>query len=85
MKLIFLIDFSHQQVTIKFYLQVNEVLAKAPKELIGKPLFTGFLSATQWQTLGAIQAELQNEYRIRRQMLIKRLDVTIQSFQVIAD
>ncbi|XP_063229367.1 protein FAM98A [Bacillus rossius redtenbacheri] len=61
--------------------KMKEVLAKASPELIGKPLFTGVLSDKQWHQLEELQAELQQEYRLRREMLIKRLDVTIQSFQ----
>jgi hypothetical protein len=60
---------------------VKEILDKVPPELVGKPLFVGKLSDKQWHQLSALQDELQEEYRMRREMLIKRLDVTIQSFQ----
>lgn len=56
--------------------------SKAPAALIGKPLFTGELSDKQWAQLEQMQREMQAEYRMRRQMMIKRLDVTVQSFQV---
>lgn len=56
--------------------------SKAPPALIGKPLFTGELSDKQWAQLDQIQKEMHAEYRMRRQMMIKRLDVTVQSFQV---
>ncbi|XP_067011250.1 protein FAM98B [Anabrus simplex] len=61
--------------------KMKEVLSKASPELVGSPLFKGELSDRQWQQLAELQAELQEEYHIRREMLIKRLDVTIQSFQ----
>ncbi|KAK6636213.1 hypothetical protein RUM43_009871 [Polyplax serrata] len=61
--------------------KLQEVLKAANPELLGNPLFTGNLSDKQWQTLQDVQSELQNEYRLRRELLIKRLDVTIQSFQ----
>ncbi|XP_071450328.1 protein FAM98B [Hetaerina americana] len=60
--------------------KVKEVVDKAPAGLVGKPLFFGTLSDKQWHTLMGIQQELHEEYRMRREMLIKRLDVTIQSF-----
>ena len=63
-------------------MQVNEVVGKAHSSLIGKPLFAGDLSEKQWVMLDEMQQELNNEYRMRREMMIKRLDVTVQSFQV---
>lgn len=56
--------------------------SKAPAALIGKPLFSGDLSDKQWAQLDQMQKEMHAEYRMRRQMMIKRLDVTVQSFQV---
>lgn len=51
---------------------------------LGKPLFNPDkpLKEAQWKRLEQLQKELDTEYDIRRQMLITRLDVTIQSFQV---
>lgn len=62
-------------------MQLKEILKTVPSELLGKPLFIGKLSDKQWHTLGDIQSELHKEYCIRRELLLKRLDVTIQSFQ----
>ncbi|KAG7167490.1 FAM98A-like [Homarus americanus] len=70
-----------QQLFVKVEQKVNDVKSKAHSSLIGKPLFTGVLSDKQWKMLGEMQNEMQNEYRMRREMMIKRLDVTIQSFQ----
>ncbi|KAF4523448.1 hypothetical protein B566_EDAN010381 [Ephemera danica] len=61
--------------------KVKEAVARASPELVGKPLFSGVLSDKQWQTLNNLQEDLQQEYLMRRQMLLKRLDVTVQSFQ----
>lgn len=61
--------------------QMKKVLDKASAELVGKPLFVGVLSDKQWHQLSELQKELQDEYCMRQEMLIKRLDVTIQSFQ----
>ncbi|XP_021931473.1 protein FAM98A-like isoform X2 [Zootermopsis nevadensis] len=61
--------------------KMKKVLDKASAELVGKPLFVGVLSDKQWHQLSELQKELQDEYCMRQEMLIKRLDVTIQSFQ----
>lgn len=51
---------------------------------IGKPFFTPVkpLTEKQWKTVQKFQKELDTEYDLRRKMLITRLDVTVQSFQV---
>lgn len=66
----------------KLEAKVSEVLKQVPKELIGKPMFFGELSTEQWQKLDKVQGDLNEEYTIRREMLLKRLDVTVQSFSV---
>lgn len=50
-------------------------------EQAGKPLLKARLSDKQWAQVLAINEVLSEEYRIRREMLLKRLDVTIQSFK----
>lgn len=49
----------------------------------GKALYvpSKALSFEDWQKLEKLQSDLQCEYDLRRDMLITRLDVTIQSFQ----
>nr|XP_027209808.1 protein FAM98A-like isoform X4 [Penaeus vannamei] len=70
-----------QQLFMKVEQKVNDVKSKAHPSLIGKPLFNGTLSDKQWALLDEMQKEMQSEYQMRREMLIKRLDVTVQSFQ----
>jgi hypothetical protein len=60
---------------------VQTVVQKVGKDLIGTPAFNGVLSEKQWEILKGVQADLNKEYKIRREMLLTRLDVTIQSFQ----
>ncbi|XP_015596643.1 protein FAM98A [Cephus cinctus] len=60
--------------------KLKEIVEKAPADLLGKPLFFGELSNAQWEKLDKLQQDLNEEYRIRREMLLKRLDVTVQSF-----
>ena len=47
---------------------------------IGKPLLKARLSDKQWEQILKINDSLVLEYQMRREMLLKRLDVTIQSF-----
>lgn len=63
-------------------LQLKEVASRASADHLSQPLFKGVLTDKQWHSLANIQKDLHEEYRMRREMLIKRLDVTIQSFQV---
>ncbi|KAL3218550.1 hypothetical protein MRX96_031482 [Rhipicephalus microplus] len=53
---------------------------KAGPAVMSKPLFAGGLTEKQWFALAKLQEQMQGEYRVRRETLIKRLDVTIQSF-----
>ncbi|CAL4109451.1 unnamed protein product, partial [Meganyctiphanes norvegica] len=71
------------QLFAKVQQKLNDVKTKAHSSLIGNALFNGVLSEKQWMMLGQMQQEMQAEYRMRRQMMIKRLDVTVQSFQVL--
>ncbi|GLV45566.1 uncharacterized protein CBL_02586 [Carabus blaptoides fortunei] len=61
--------------------KLQETVKLAGADLTGKPLFNGFLSDKQWHDLTNVQKELDADYTIRREMLLKRLDCTIQSFQ----
>lgn len=64
----------------KLFNRFNEV---AKKKSLGKPLFAPSKQLTfeQWNKLEKLQHELDTEYNLRREMLITRLDVTVQSFQ----
>ncbi|XP_052123077.1 protein FAM98B isoform X2 [Frankliniella occidentalis] len=69
------------QLFVKVEQRLKEVISKAPADLLSQPLFQGVLTDKQWHQLSNIQRDLHDEYRMRREMLIKRLDVTVQSFQ----
>ncbi|XP_050451178.1 protein FAM98A isoform X2 [Cataglyphis hispanica] len=60
--------------------KLSEVLKTVSTDHLGKPLIEIELSAKQWDELGKLQEEMHKEYTIRREMLLKRLDVTVQSF-----
>ncbi|XP_059171362.1 protein FAM98A-like [Physella acuta] len=68
------------QLFSKIETKVKEQLSLNP-DLAGKPLLKSRLSEKQWAQLLAINDFLSDEYRVRRDMLLKRLDVTIQSFK----
>lgn len=75
-------DISPDLLFKKLHTKVMEVLKQVPNELVGKPLFFGELNNSQWEKLNKLQADLNEEYTIRREMLLKRLDVTVNSFAV---
>ncbi|XP_005993024.1 protein FAM98B [Latimeria chalumnae] len=60
--------------------KVKAILSQVPKDHVGKPLFKVTLGPDQWEKLNSINSALAMEYKCRRRMLIKRLDVTVQSF-----
>ncbi|KFB36508.1 AGAP011248-PA-like protein [Anopheles sinensis] len=62
---------------------LDEVIRKAGENRLSKPLFNPKqrLTAEQWAKLERLQKELDDEYDLRRKMLLTRLDVTIQSFK----
>lgn len=59
---------------------VQQLLRKAPKDHLGNPLLTKSLGHKQWSKVQEINSQLNQEYTLRRSMLLKRLDVTVQSF-----
>ncbi|XP_028676305.1 protein FAM98A isoform X2 [Erpetoichthys calabaricus] len=60
--------------------KLKEALSKVPQNHVGKPLMKKPLGPIHWEKVEAINQALVNEYDVRRKMLLKRLDVTVQSF-----
>ncbi|XP_053128097.1 protein FAM98B [Hemicordylus capensis] len=60
--------------------KVKDVLSKMPNTYVGKPLLKTPLNPDQTERLEKINEALLSEYECRRRMLMKRLDVTVQSF-----
>ncbi|XP_057715116.1 protein FAM98B [Corythoichthys intestinalis] len=60
--------------------KVYTLVEKCPDVTEGKPAMKKALSSEQWETLRSVNATMSAEYECRRRMLIKRLDVTVQSF-----
>ncbi|XP_038262513.1 protein FAM98B [Dermochelys coriacea] len=60
--------------------KIKDILSKVKNTHVGKPLLTTPLNPDQMERLEKINDALCNEYECRRRMLMKRLDVTVQSF-----
>ncbi|XP_043929438.1 protein FAM98B-like [Protopterus annectens] len=60
--------------------KIKELQSKIPKGYLGNPLLKSTLTSEQWEKLKNINAALCREYDCRQRMLLKRLDVTVQSF-----
>uniref|UniRef100_A0A182YE84 Uncharacterized protein n=1 Tax=Anopheles stephensi TaxID=30069 RepID=A0A182YE84_ANOST len=62
---------------------LDETIRKAGENRLSKPLFNPKerLTVEQWAKLEKLQKDLDQEYDLRRKMLLTRLDVTIQSFK----
>ncbi|XP_048083557.1 protein FAM98B [Alosa alosa] len=71
---------AHENVFSIIEEKIKSLLKDVPKDHIGKPVFKHSFSNEQWMKLEKINALLSSEYQCRRRMLIKRLDVTVQSF-----
>lgn len=69
----------------KISTRLDETLKSLPnaEKRIGKPLFNPKKQLTEehWNQISVIQAALEEEYNLRRKMLLTRLDVTVQSFK----
>ncbi|KAG8123454.1 hypothetical protein E2320_019200, partial [Naja naja] len=60
--------------------ELKETLAKVPSNHVGKPLLSKPMGPVHWEKIEAINQAIANEYEVRRKLLVKRLDVTVQSF-----
>ncbi|CAI8028392.1 Protein FAM98A [Geodia barretti] len=65
----------------KLISKTKEVVAIAPEGSIGPGLVTQPLTMEQWASLDKVNEALTKEYSVRRQMLLTRCDVTVQSFR----
>ncbi|KFP01969.1 Protein FAM98B, partial [Calypte anna] len=60
--------------------KIKDILSKVQNNHVGKSLLTKPLNSDQVERLEKINDALRSEYECRRRMLMKRLDVTVQSF-----
>lgn len=65
----------------KVNIKLQDLLKTVPSALIGKSLVCNSYSSEQWKYINNIIELLNEEFSIRRSMLLTRLDVTVQSFK----
>lgn len=56
------------------------MIRQCPSDHLSEPVIKQKLGPVHWEKLEIINEALQKEYETRRSMLLKRLDVTILSF-----
>uniref|UniRef100_A0AAZ1XHS6 Im:7138535 n=1 Tax=Oreochromis aureus TaxID=47969 RepID=A0AAZ1XHS6_OREAU len=61
-------------------MQVNERLSRLPSGDMTKPLLSTGLSSEQWLQVKKMNEILSEDYRRRRQMMVMRFQVTLESF-----
>ncbi|CAF4944553.1 unnamed protein product [Pieris macdunnoughi] len=66
---------------LKLEAKLKETLQKEGAVLVGKSLYNKALNEKDWKSLENTFTELFEEYRLRRETLITRLECTIQSFE----
>ncbi|CAF3436590.1 unnamed protein product [Rotaria sp. Silwood1] len=70
-----------EQICTKVYGKVSELLKTLSPNYLGRPLLKINMSEKQWSQIHKINKILYDDYKTRRELLLKRLDVTIQSFK----
>lgn len=66
---------------MKVYAKVSELLKNLSPNYLGRPLLRTNMSENQWNQIHRINQILFDDYKTRRELLLKRLDVTVQSFK----
>lgn len=64
----------------KMNFKLEEALKKLNPAILSEPLLKATLTDEQWKSLQSLQHDLDQEYNLRREVLLQRLEVTIQSF-----
>lgn len=74
-------DINTSSLFNKVNIKLQDLLKTVPPALIGKSLVCNSYSSEQWKYINNIIELLNEEFSIRRSMLLTRLDVTVQSFK----
>lgn len=71
------------QIWSKVEARISELLTKLPKDYLSKPIIKDNkqLTQKQWNSLIRINNILNEDFKSRRELLMKRLEVTVQSFK----
>ncbi len=76
-------DITHQRLFDQMRLKIQQLRTTLPDPSYpGKPLLSVNLTEDQWSKLHLLLGELTKDYKLRREMLLARLDVTVLSFTV---
>nr|XP_032524312.1 protein FAM98A-like [Danaus plexippus plexippus] len=73
-------NISPDMLFAKLEAKLKDAIAKEG-DLVGKPLYNKTLTDKQWKDLDDFYKELFEDYRLRRETLITRLECTVQSFE----
>ncbi|XP_038217222.1 protein FAM98A [Zerene cesonia] len=65
----------------KLEAKLKDTIQKEGDKLVGKPLYNKALTEKDWKQLENTFTEMFEEYRLRRETLLTRLECTIQSFE----
>ncbi|XP_017770236.1 PREDICTED: protein FAM98A [Nicrophorus vespilloides] len=65
----------------KLHTTVTALVHKAPEDLVGKPICNFSMQDKHWEILQTVHRNLDEEYSFRREMMLTRLDCTVQSFK----
>ncbi|XP_059045734.1 protein FAM98A [Achroia grisella] len=65
----------------KLEAKLKDTIQKEGDQLVGKPLYNKSITEKDWKKLETDYTEMFEEYRLRRETLITRLECTIQSFE----
>lgn len=74
-------DINTCSLFVKINTKLQEFLKTIPSVLVGKSLVCSSYNNEQWKHIDKVTELLNEEFYIRRAMLLTRLDVTVQSFK----
>nr|CAG4643226.1 EOG090X06T3 [Ilyocryptus agilis] len=75
-------DITADELYSKIIAKIKELISKSPPGYPGLPLLKVPLTEAQWAKISILFDDLVKDYRLRREMLLTRLDVTVLSFTV---
>ncbi|KAI8433510.1 hypothetical protein MSG28_015542 [Choristoneura fumiferana] len=61
--------------------KLKDTIQKEGDQLVGKPLYNKAMTDKDWKNLETAFSDMYEEYRLRRETLITRLECTVQSFE----
>ncbi|XP_045457397.1 protein FAM98A [Melitaea cinxia] len=74
-------NISPEVLFTKLEAKLKDTIQKEGDQLVGKPLYNKAVTEKDWKELETLFSDMFEEYRLRRETLITRLECTIQSFE----